>query len=717
MAICKRIPEIRSISFDLGDVKHSPENRIEVMLSPALLGSVRAAADALIRQNVYPIPGTDNLERYLADLRYQYQSVCSQLVHRVETDLKPEEVTLLHFALLKGVMTTVRDTLRNYCNTRKQRAEELKQRGSEELLKVQDQLAWFYQHADLIHYRVMKNVLRELRRVESRYPHTLWQQTAKVAFNSSAILFTPLTAVGERPTEQYLFDHLFLCEDFTQCIKALNETIEAACIATFTSAKTLPLFEQQTSIITVNNDVSHPPWANFLSSANPAQQPVSEQLCWLDDPEAIWAVLTNSEADNAKHGSDAEPHFASIKLSLGQRWQLFRLRRRLVRILKRHRIQSAVLATEQSRRLWPTRTGRQIDYNELFRFLNGELSLRKLTSQLTQDNRHKADLIKTLRQSRKEIKQQLSRSPQQFTWESLALIAKFRSHLKFCRFTQRMFSSIDLVSWTNSAPQLPHQYVALSTDEIRANKNNSVANECVLTLQAPNMDNFKRVLRGQGYDPDEFLNKHFFDSVQKKIHSLGAEQEYRDGQSWQLLLREYQSMPEKWHTISHATAIAEQMLESSEYLKQQCLASHLPQIAFSITIDYHDIFAGQPSFRVTNDKYSKTSDDAAQNDLLSTQVILTSPAFRKLQQEARLRLVSQRLQQRTEVFYTGSLQLPDNVALDILLKEFPRRSRHHRYAGHEVCYELLKQTTRDPSVPVPGAKRYQPRPMMLHPDR
>lgn len=715
MPICKQIPEIRSISFDLGNVKHSPENRIEVMLSPALLSSVRAAADALIRQNVaYPIPGTDNLDRYLADLRYQYQSVCSQLAHRVDSDLKPEEITLLHFALLKGVMTTVRDTIRNYCNTRKQRAEELKQLGSEELLKVQDQLAWFYQHSDLIHYRVMKVVLQELRRVESRYLHTLWQQTAKVSVNSSAILLTPLTAVGERPTEQYLFDHLFLCEDFTQRIKTLVEAIEAACIATFSSAKILPLFDQQTSIITVTNDVSHPPWANFLSSANSAQQSVSEQLCWLDDPEAIWQVLANPEMENG----EKEPHnAASIKPPLGQRWQLFRLRRRLVRILKRHRIQSAVLATEQSRRLWPTRTGRQIDYQELFRFLNGELSLRKLMSQLTLDNEHKADLIKTLRQSRKEIKQQLSHSPQQITWESLALIAKFRSHLKFCRFTQRMFSSIDLVSWTSSAPQQPHQYVALFTDEIRASKNNLVAHECVLTLQAPNMDNFRRVLRGQGYDPDEFLNKHFFDSIQRKRHSLGAEQAYHDGKSWQLLLREYQTMPENWHTISHATAIAQQILESSEHLKQQCMESHLPQIAFSITIDYHDVFVGQPGFSASNDRYSRTSDDTAQSGLLSTQVILTSTAFRKLQQEARLRLVSQRIQQRTEIFYTGSLQLPDNVALDILLKEFPRRSRHHRYAGHEVCYELLKQTTRNPSASMTSAKRYQPRPMMLQPDR
>ena len=709
MPICKRIPEIRSISFDYGDVKHSPENRIEVMLSPALLGSVRAAADALIRQNVYPVPGTDNIERYLADLRYQYQNVCSQLAHRVKTDLKSEEISLLHFALLKGVMTTVRDTIRDYCNTRKQRAEELKQLGSEELLKIQDQLAWFYQHADLIHYRVMKIILRELRRVESRYLHTLWQQTAKVPFNSSALLFTPLAAVGERPTDQYLFEHLFLSEDFTQRIKTLIEAVEAFCSSTFTNAKILPFFDQQTPIITVTNDVSHPPWANFLSSAASSQRPVTEQLCWLDDPEDVWTVLANLEATEPQDAAAAKP-------TLGQRWQLARLRHRLVAILKHHRIQSAVLATEQSRRLWPNRTGRQLDYTQLFRFLNGELSLRKLTSQLTLDNEHKADLIKTLRQSRKEIKQQLRRSPQQTTWESLALIAKFRSHLKFCRFTQRMFSRIDLVSWTSAAPERPHQYVVLSTDEIRASKNNPIAHECILTLQTPNMGTFRRVLSGQGYDPDEFLNKHFFEPVQKQLHLLGAEQAYRDGQSWQLLLREYQAMPETWHTLTHATAIAQQMLASSEHLKQQCMQSHLPQIAFSITIDYHDISAGQPGFSANSDDHNQATNGTAENDLLSTRVVLTSPAFRKLQQEARLRLVSHRPHQRPEVFYTGSLQLPDSGTVDILLKEFPRRSRHHRNGGHEVCYELLKQANRNPDMPT-STKRYQPRPMMLQPDR
>lgn len=717
MATSKRIPDIRSITFDPGEVKHSPEDRIEVVLSPSLLGSVRAAADALVRQNAYPVPGTDDIERYLADLRDQYHNVCTQLAHRVQTDLNPTEVTLLHFALLKGVMTTVRDTIRDYCSARKQRAEELRQFGSGELLKVQDQLAWFYRHADLVHYRVMKAVLHELRRVENRHLHAIWQKTAEVPFDSSAMLFIPLMAVGDRPTEKYLLEHLFLCEDFTQRIRSVVQEIEECCKEAFPAKETLPLFDQQATIITITNEVSRPPWANFLSGSSDAvRRPVTERFCWLDDPDAIKSTLGTHETQ-AGIDSDEADTVSPDRQRLRERWKLFRLRRRLVSILRRHGIQASVLATEQTRRLWPIRTGREIDYKEVFRFLVGELPLRKLVAQMPQESERKADLIATLRQSRKDIRHELRHSRHQITLDSLALIARFRSHLKYCRFTHRMFSTIDLVSRSSMAQEQPHHYVVLTTEEIRASNSNPVAHECSLTVQAANMDVLRQVLREQSLEPDDFLNKHFYEPIQKKIQLLGAEQQYRDPGCWQLLLREYQQLPENWHTISHATALAQQILDSGEQLRQQCMQSRLPQPVFSIAIEYHDIQADQPGFSADTERYerSRSAPGDHQDDQLNSRVILTPAAFRKLQQEVMLRQVSRNPSHRTEVFYAGKLQLPDNTRLEVLLKECLRQGRHHHTGEHDVCYELLRQSTRHQAPSF--SKRYQPRPMMLQPDK
>lgn len=718
MATCRRIPDIRSITFDPGGVKHSPEDRIEVVLSPSLLGSVRTAADALVRQNAYPVPGTDNIERYLADLRDQYHNVCTQLAHRVKTDLTPTEVTLLHFALLKGVMTTVRDTIRDYCSARKQWAEELRQFGSGELLKVQDQLAWFYRHSDLVHYRVMKAVLQELRRVENRHLHAIWQKTAEVPFDSSAMLFIPLMAVGDRPTDKYLLDHLFLCENFTQRIRTVVQEIEKCCREAFPTAETLPLFDQQAAIITVNNEVSRPPWANFLSgNTGSVQRPVSERFCWLDDPDAIKTALGTPETGVGVDSFETDT-IPRENQSLRDRWKLFRLRRRLMNILRHHDIQASVLATEHTRRLWPIRTGREIDYSELFRYLVGELPLRKLVAQMTQESERKADLVATLRHSRREIRHELRHSTHQITLDSLALIARFRSHLKYCRFAQRMFSTIDLVSWSATAQEQPHQYVVLNTEEIRVSNSNPVAHECSLTLQAANMDALRQVLREQALEPDDFLNTHFYEPVRKKLKLLGAEQQYRDPGCWQLLFREYQKLPENWHTISHATALAQQILDSGEELKHQCMQSRLPQPVFSITIEYHDILADQPGFSADTERYerSRTAPGDLQDDLLNSRVILTPTAFRKLQQEVILRQVSRSPGHRTEVFYAGNLRLPDNSRHEVLLKECLRpHGRHHHTGEHDVCYELIRQPVRR-QAPT-HAKRYQPRPMMLQPDR
>lgn len=703
MNIISQINATHRLQLDLSAVKRADNGKVQVLISPGFQSCLRNVLDTLIRQQANPVPEHGNSEKLFVELRKRYQEMTSQLIHRIKSDLCTEEIQLLHFAIVKCVLFNARDCYQGFIEKRKNRALELKTHGSGELLKVQEHIAWMHKHSELILYRVQKQVLAELKRVESKHLKSVWRQTGNVSLPTSDILFVPTLACSNFSYPDYLLNHFYLWNDTPEIFNDINARLELLFSRIFSELKLVPLKTGSRRSTKKASPVKNEqlPCAPYLDEQAPnSNKMLAEYMCWLDEPDNIDKLF------NTEHYKEELP---SIRKNEGMMaaWHASREMKRLSghmkkvqKLFRRTGLLKASLASRLTQEIWPHRITRHLDYRKVYQFLLGNITLQDLKLDLPSHYDLGRDEINALKEAQREVENNTGSDYQHLTFQILKDISAFRQYLKYYRFAMNAFREIDFV--TDNAEISKHQlsgtlYELFTPDEIMGSERNPIVHDCMLTMELGQLEPLKKALKERGLKAADFFNDNFYTPVEEQTRIYGANVIKMSPLQIILSFHEYEKIPAQWYAVSHASALAQKFITFAESFNKQCRAACLPEFECRIGIAYQE----QPEKQVDNEpagstgnksfnlagKFAKsvinklpgkignlfnindTDNDSGHNGIRHNGVILTRAAFEKLKQEILLQQITTELKGRPEIYYSGSTLLPQHNRTEFWLRE------------------------------------------------
>ena len=168
-SVFERVESERSIRLCIDGMAKGIDNyHIDVRLSRKFSSDVKKLVALLIAQIAVPNPRSWDNSQVLDKFRDRYLDLMTMLIHRVKTDLGPEQICFLQFAPIKHVVRISRSQLDEEIRQISARLAEHRHKGSSEALATQQRLFWLKKNYDAILYEVNRHVFSQMQRVEER---------------------------------------------------------------------------------------------------------------------------------------------------------------------------------------------------------------------------------------------------------------------------------------------------------------------------------------------------------------------------------------------------------------------------------------------------------------------------------------------------------------------------------------------------------------------
>ena len=137
--IASQIQSPRDISLDWSVVDKGIDNyHVDVEVSAAFTLRVREAVEQNMKLAVAGKPLMSGNSELMHDVRDAYTDLVKVTLHRCKTDLKPAQVSVLQFGIVKFVIQEVRDALDAYGEQLEETLGQQKYAGSRSLLVTQE---------------------------------------------------------------------------------------------------------------------------------------------------------------------------------------------------------------------------------------------------------------------------------------------------------------------------------------------------------------------------------------------------------------------------------------------------------------------------------------------------------------------------------------------------------------------------------------------------
>jgi hypothetical protein len=151
------------ISLDCSVVDKGIDNyHVDVEVSSSFTLRIKEAVEQNMKLAVAGKPLVSGNAQMMIDIRDAYTDLVKVTLHRCKTDLKPEQVSVLQFGIVKFVIQEVRDALDTYGEQLDETLGQQKHAGSRSLLITQEKLAWFRKHTNEFLFRIVRLFLNQL---------------------------------------------------------------------------------------------------------------------------------------------------------------------------------------------------------------------------------------------------------------------------------------------------------------------------------------------------------------------------------------------------------------------------------------------------------------------------------------------------------------------------------------------------------------------------
>ncbi|HIP52825.1 MAG TPA: hypothetical protein EYH03_02275 [Chromatiales bacterium] len=617
----------------LENVRRGIDNtHIDVVLSKRFRARASLLIQRLINQDIGlncwpdagPVPEHDDMERF----REVYQNLMEAGLARASRSTGPQYMQLWQLVVFKALLQMVKEELEQL------RSQMRQTRGMEGTLsrgksmELHERLVLITKEETAIVYRVTRRLFRFLHRLEG----TIFRKIRKSSIGISwpvpkEALFNPLMQLSSFDAAEEFMRHYPLLLNGEEGIAHFGSVNRLfwELFQDYLPLWVVPPKHQTEPFASRNGDAGFPllqrqdqgGLSGFVEVERRLARTLSEdeyqapKLSWVDVPENINlfinSVVTGGRASNVA---------ARTALPWPQKhWPDFqrRLLQRFCRGLEKQDLDQKIIASYRTHQLHRQLRG-GIGVNEIYGFLSGQLSRKKLIQRLD----HKAlGLVERLDQEVREMAQLSTEGRHAYLTRFLYDFLVYRRDLKFAFKTHQAMDQLrflekeeDIVlSRTNGT-----LYEFHLGSEVRADPRR-IRSHVILKADVRGSTAITSRLRANQLNPASHFSLNFFEPINKLLEEFGATKVFVEGDAVILACYEYEGDDVRWLSVARSCGLAARILAVVRAQNLNNKVQGLPDLELGIGIAFDK---EAPAFLYDNDHKITISPAINRADQLSS---------------------------------------------------------------------------------------------------
>ena len=592
--IVSQIQSPRDISLDWSVVDKGIDNyHVDVEVSAAFTLRVKEAVEQNMKLAVAGKPLMSGNSELMHDIRDAYTDLVKVTLHRCKTDLKPAQVSVLQFGIVKFVIQEVRDALDAYGEQLEETLGQQKYAGSRSLLVTQEKMICFRKHTSEFLFRIVKLFLKQLQREENNQIKPLREQVVGDFIEAASVLYNPLLFAKTPKEPLLLLDYYAVWPGNGAEFEKLNEALEAGFKKAFASQAFAPL-SNDAKLSSAQSEVYDELGGLFASQtilgpSEDQKETVSETFSWLEHPGNA-RLLFDEKVHQRYLGQEGMGFSANWSLK-GDVKKLHKIAQDLRKSVGDNKTIRKVLVSYALREKVTQADLDLIDLEGILGFVSGvePEKVQKLVDGTAEGG---AALQERLEEYKVEFDKMMRESEDDLTVRMLTDYCRYRLHLKYYRFAHRMFNRLSVITdpqkiqLAKAGGNLYRLLSSVEVKEVGADEAPEIVHHTILKADVRGLTTVTAELTKQGLNPASYFSLRFFNPITERLAAYGAVKVFIEGDAVILGVYEYNNAPDEWFSVSRACGMAKEMIDIVTSKNTNSKQTGLPSLEIGIGICY-----------------------------------------------------------------------------------------------------------------------------------
>ncbi len=612
---------------------------IDVYLCPQFTSSARLLVHRMLLHDIgenswgepHPPPSVKDLESF----EKAYTGVMEAGVNKARKDSSPEQIQLLHFAILKYLLMSVSEELLQH-RDRLQHARSMDgDHSGGNAVHLRDRLVTLAQQEAALKYRLTRKLFRHVYKLES----TTLRKLRKSVLGRSwpvpkEVLFNPVLQLPSLWVEEQFMHHYPLAMMRKQdpaCFSKINTIVTEIFDCFLPAWSHAPHVTDSTDSSSVLGRDSagmrlrhdRGMLSGFLESELLLNGSIQEDeyaggLCsWLDDPHNMEQILSfkgpSRYARRIQSRHDQQAGTPDQWKSLSQH-VLSEARRRF----RQAGFMEKIFASHEAPKVY-RELHERVPLGLITQYLEGGIPRRKLLQKLsgikgvTQPDIVKkvldiaAGRIENMSKARRDYR--LKCFLRDFTVLRRDIKLAYQSHCAMNGIKILLRDETIALSRSNDSLQ---EFVRHPNADVEKNQ---IRNHVIIKADVRGSTAITTELLDQKLNPATHFSLNFFQPINKLLDTFGAAKVFVEGDAIILSITEYEDAPYQWLCVSHACGLARKILQVVDVQNVQNRKHGLPELELGLGISFSD---GSPAFLYDGDKQIMISPAINRADRLSS---------------------------------------------------------------------------------------------------
>ncbi len=604
-----------------GFVRGIDNYRIDVQLSPMFVYQASLALDELFKRALASKSLPQSRDGFYDKLKSAYLDMMRLLIHRTKTDLTPEKVQFLQFAIIKHVLQQSRKVLDRNVEELKASASHQMSSGSAKLLDTHDKIVWLNKRYGSILYAVNQQVFKQMLKVElAELREDREHYLGNTLPEAVEIMYNPLLQAELPQDDILLLDQFALwgksgakfTDLNTRWEQVLRNYSEFVSVVPVKSTTRLPsgetaVYDEMGGLFAVQP---------LLGTAEKQDLVLRESLSWMELPDNIRHLFDTSLDAQYLKEIRKKQGFSGWWSYRGKRRKLNNLLRSINKHLHGKKRYENILASYELRDLWSKQLSDFFEPRQVCELIAGSASkkVKKIVADLPEEQKH---LGKQIREAALRISKRKSEHQHGTVIRTLTDLTRFRQQLKYFRFAHRVFNRIAILSSEEDIEMSRHGgqlYRLFNASEIEEDEP-KIVHHAILKADVRGSTTVTRELVQKSLNPASYFSQRFFDPVNVLLETYGAGKVFIEGDAVILSLMEYKETPQQWFAASRACGLAREMVHVVEANNSHSQRVGLPNLEIGIGICFS---ADAPMFLFDDGKPIMISPSISDADRMSS---------------------------------------------------------------------------------------------------
>ncbi len=688
---------------------------IDVKISPKFCAEFKKLLADYLFLETSEKPQRLKNDKQVEEFRNCYIDMMTVLISRVKTDLNPEQISFLQFAIYRFILESTKNALDKHIKAHRDKLSELRTSGSGKALSIQDHLFWLQKHYTMILYSIYRHFYVLLKQVESKNLQSLRRQYLGGKDSIFLeILFNPMLLSANLDSGNFLIERYLLWNksrdesDFPE----INSAVESMFREALPELNFPPLYEEKENSVQLEiyDELGGLAAAkHLLGPSKDMKNIISESFSCLDYPENFEYLFSKKGLDELLRTVKKENGFKAGWKTRGNIKRLNKLLKQLKKFLEKEKLLVQLTASHYTHKMWSRHLAQIIDPLTLCRYLSGELLFKDFEKRLNREYNFTSAEVKSMKQAAKDVQDEVSNNSSDVLIRFLSVFAQYRLHLKYYRFAHRVFNRISiqteeenlrLSSQAGTLYQLPMAREVIDDDK-------RIVHHSILKADVRGSTTVTDELEKKDLNPASYFSLRFFSPINKVLELYGANKVFIEGDAVILSFLEYENNPQNWHCVAHACGMAKAMLSvvsaNNKYSRDMglpplelgigiCYADYAPRYLYdddhpimissaigdadrmsSCTWKLRDVIQKHPFnvevLEIARDDHSRGEKGQKQIRYNVNGILLDNVGFRKLQNEIEMTRLSGKVEGKTTVFYYGEYLDTESKKRNLVIRE------------------------------------------------